>query len=87
LPNSFACEGVNSVVAATFPNKESFHPHVALSLCTLQGDQGQPVVLVARFDPDEARALGASLALSADHIQTAYDEYLIEAKSDGSISD
>jgi hypothetical protein len=87
VPNSFACEAVNSVVAATYPNKDAFHPHVGLSLCTLVGEQGQPVVVVARFDPDEARALGASLSRSADHIQTAYDEYLVEAKSDGSLGD
>jgi hypothetical protein len=87
VPNSFACEAVNSVVAATYPNKDAFHPHVGLSLCTLVGEQGQPVVVVARFDPDEARALGASLSRSADHIQTAYDEYLVEAKSDGILGD
>lgn len=87
MPNSFCCEALNGVVASAYPNKENSVPHVGFCLSTLVGEQGQPVVVVARFDPDEARALGAALVQSADHIQAAFEAYKVEVDGDGSLGD
>lgn len=84
MPNSYAVEAVNGVVVSTYPNKEAFHPHCGLTLSALVGEAAQPVVVMARLNPDEARCLGNSLVQGAEFIQEAFDEYLVEVKADGS---
>ena len=87
MPLSFCCEALNGVVASAYPARDTYSPHVGLCLSAVVGENAQPVVLVARFDPDEARSIGAALQASADHIQTAYDEWLVETKADGNLGD
>jgi hypothetical protein len=87
VPNSYAAECENGAVVAIYPNPEALTPHVGLHLSHLSGPNDLPCVLVGRLSPDDARAVGASLQQSADRVQKAWDEYMVEVKSDGELGD
>lgn len=81
MPNSFCCEADNGVVTAVYPNGGVAVPHVGLHLSHLSWMSGSPIVIVARLSPEDARAIAASLILSADRVRTEYEEYLVDAES------
>ncbi len=84
---SFCCEALNGVVVSAYPAKETYSPHVGLCLSAVIGESAQPVVLVARLDPDEASSIGAALQASADHIRPAYEIWEAESKADGDLGE
>lgn len=87
MPNSFASEADNGVIIAAGPNPEAFHPHVFLHLSHVSGPEDKPVVLVARLNPEDARAIGAALVASAERVQPRYDEYIAEINADGTLGE
>lgn len=87
MPNSYATEAANGVVAAAYPNTKDFRPHVGLHLSHLSGPNDNPVVLVARLDPDDARSLAQALADSADRVAPEYETYLAEIQSSGGLGE
>lgn len=82
--NRYATEADNNVIVSAYPMKECYQPHIAVQLSSYQGKDSTPVLIVARLNPEDARCIGAALQQSAEHIQEAYDAYLVERSSDGS---